>query len=102
VSMNEAVFHTLGHCVERAHLEFRGVVAAPFASGLAAQSAMDAARVVAALPRLSVEQTRVLVRAPFVSAADRVRSECEAFMRCIGSKDTRTILESLAAKRAGS
>ena len=79
-----------------------GIANEVVASGLAAQSAMDAARVVAALPRLSVEQTRVLVRAPFVSAADRVRSECEAFMRCIGGKDTMTILESLAAKRAGS
>jgi cell division protein FtsA len=36
VSMNEGVFHTLGHCVERAHLQFDGVVAAPFASALAA------------------------------------------------------------------
>jgi len=35
VSMNEAVFHTLGHCVERAHLQFDGVVAAPLASSLA-------------------------------------------------------------------
>jgi cell division protein FtsA len=36
VSMNEGVFQTLGHCVERAHLQFEGVVAAPFASALAA------------------------------------------------------------------
>ncbi|MFI4933314.1 MAG: cell division protein FtsA [Caulobacterales bacterium] len=36
VSMNEQVFQTLGHCVERAHLEFEGVVASPFASALAA------------------------------------------------------------------
>ncbi len=36
VSMNEAMFHTLGHCVERAHLQFDGAVAAPFASALAA------------------------------------------------------------------
>lgn len=36
VSMNEGVFHTLGHCVERAHLQFEGAVAAPFASALAA------------------------------------------------------------------
>src|SRR3974390_360914 len=36
VSMSEAVFHTIGHCVERAHLQFDGVVAAPFASALAA------------------------------------------------------------------
>jgi len=36
VSMNEAVFRTLGHCVERAHLQFEGVVAAPYVSGLAA------------------------------------------------------------------
>ena len=36
VSMNEGVFHTLGHCVERAHLQFEGAVAAPFASSLAA------------------------------------------------------------------
>ena len=35
VSMNEAVFQTLAHCVERAHLQFEGVVAAPFASALA-------------------------------------------------------------------
>ena len=35
VSMNESVFQTLAHCVERAHLQFEGVVAAPFASGLA-------------------------------------------------------------------
>jgi cell division protein FtsA len=34
--MNEGVFRTLGHCVERAHLQFEGVVAAPFVSGLAA------------------------------------------------------------------
>ncbi|MBV9509257.1 MAG: cell division protein FtsA [Caulobacteraceae bacterium] len=36
VSINETVFQTLGYCVERAHLEFQGVVAAPFASALAA------------------------------------------------------------------
>jgi cell division protein FtsA len=36
VSMSEAMFQMLGFCIERAHLEFRGVVAAPFASALAA------------------------------------------------------------------
>ncbi len=36
VSMTESMFHMLGYCVERAHLEFRGAVAAPFASALAA------------------------------------------------------------------
>jgi cell division protein FtsA len=36
VSMSEAMFQMLSFCIERAHLEFRGVVAAPFASALAA------------------------------------------------------------------
>src|SRR5262249_51184127 len=36
VSINETFFQTIGHCVERAHLQFEGVVAAPFASALAA------------------------------------------------------------------
>ena len=36
VSISETVFQPLGYCVERAHLEFQGVVAAPFASALAA------------------------------------------------------------------
>ena len=36
VSMAETAFATLGHCVELAHLQLDGVVAAPFASGLAA------------------------------------------------------------------
>ena len=36
VSMSEAVFHTLGHCVERAHLQLEAVTAAPFVSALAA------------------------------------------------------------------
>jgi cell division protein FtsA len=36
VSMNEGMLQTLGHCVERAHLTFEGVCAAPFASALAA------------------------------------------------------------------
>ena len=36
VSVSEAVFQTLGACVERAHLQFEGVVAAPFVSALAA------------------------------------------------------------------
>ena len=36
VSVSEAVFQTLGACVERAHLQFAGVVAAPFVSALAA------------------------------------------------------------------
>ena len=36
VSMAETSFATLGHCVELAHLQLEGVVAAPFASGLAA------------------------------------------------------------------
>src|SRR5258708_28876074 len=35
VSVSEAVFQTLGACVERAHLQFEGVVAAPFVSALA-------------------------------------------------------------------
>ena len=34
--MSESAFNTLGYCVERAHLQFEGVVAAPFASALAA------------------------------------------------------------------
>ena len=36
VTMNESAFNTLGHCLGLAHLEFGGVVAAPFASSLAA------------------------------------------------------------------
>jgi cell division protein FtsA len=36
VSMAETAFATLSHCVELAHLELEGLVAAPFASGLAA------------------------------------------------------------------
>ena len=36
VSMAETAFATLGHCVELAHLQLDGVVAAPFAAGLAA------------------------------------------------------------------
>ncbi|MBV8592792.1 MAG: cell division protein FtsA [Caulobacteraceae bacterium] len=36
VTMNEGVFQTIAHCVERAHLQFNGVVASPFASSLAA------------------------------------------------------------------
>jgi cell division protein FtsA len=36
VSMKEGVYQTLAHCVERAHLQFEGVVAAPYASALAA------------------------------------------------------------------
>ena len=36
VSVSETAFQTLGACVERAHLQFEGVVASPFASALAA------------------------------------------------------------------
>ncbi len=36
VSMAETAFATLGHCLELAHLQLDGVVAAPFAAGLAA------------------------------------------------------------------
>ncbi|HEX4097953.1 MAG TPA: cell division protein FtsA, partial [Caulobacteraceae bacterium] len=36
VSINEAAFNTLGHCIERAHLQFEGAVAAPFCSALSA------------------------------------------------------------------
>jgi cell division protein FtsA len=36
VTINEATFNTIGYCVERAHLQFEGVVAAPFVSALAA------------------------------------------------------------------
>jgi cell division protein FtsA len=36
VSMKEGVYQTLAHCVERAHLDLEGVVAAPYASALAA------------------------------------------------------------------
>jgi len=36
VSIKEGVHQTLAHCVERAHLEFEGVVASPYASALAA------------------------------------------------------------------
>ena len=36
VSMGETAFNTLGHCVERAHLQFEGAVAAPFVSALSA------------------------------------------------------------------
>jgi cell division protein FtsA len=36
VSMNESAFQTLGHCLELAHLDLQGVVAAPLASALVA------------------------------------------------------------------
>ncbi len=36
VSMRDGVHQTLAHCVERAHLDLEGVVAAPYASALAA------------------------------------------------------------------
>ena len=36
VTMSEAAFNTLGYCVERAHLQFEGAVAAPFVSSLSA------------------------------------------------------------------
>ena len=36
VTMNESAVATLGHCLELAHLSLEGVVAAPFASALAA------------------------------------------------------------------
>ena len=36
VSISESAFQTLGYCVERAHLQLQGVVAAPFVSALAA------------------------------------------------------------------
>lgn len=36
VSLSEAAFQTISYCVERAHLKFDGVVAAPFASALSA------------------------------------------------------------------
>ncbi len=36
VSISEPAFATLGYCVERAHLEFEGAVAAPFVSALSA------------------------------------------------------------------
>jgi len=36
VSMKEGVYQTLGHCVGLAHLEFEGVMAAPYASALVA------------------------------------------------------------------
>jgi len=35
VSIDDQVFQTIAHCVERAHLQFNGNVAAPFASALA-------------------------------------------------------------------
>ena len=36
VSISEAAFNTLGYCIERAHLQFEGAVAAPVASALSA------------------------------------------------------------------
>ena len=36
VSISEAAFETLGYCIERAHLQFEGAVAAPFVSALSA------------------------------------------------------------------
>jgi cell division protein FtsA len=39
VSMQEGFYQTLVHCVERAHLDFEGVMAAPYASALAALEA---------------------------------------------------------------
>ena len=36
VSISETAFQTISYCVERAHLKFEGVVAAPFASALSA------------------------------------------------------------------
>jgi cell division protein FtsA len=36
VTIDETAFQILSHCIERAHLQFEGIVAAPFATALAA------------------------------------------------------------------
>ncbi len=36
VTISETAFNTLGYCIERAHLQFEGAVAAPFVSALSA------------------------------------------------------------------
>jgi len=68
-------------------------------SGQASQAAVAAARTIASLPRASVEQTRALVRSPFTTAADRLRAENEAFMRCLSDPETVAILKERTAPR---
>jgi len=100
-SLNANALFYLGKSLSATEAVRLGLANEVVAPGQAAQAAMDAARVVASLPPLSVEQTRALVKAPFTSVADRVQSECEAFMRCVTSKDTKAILEGLASQRSG-
>ncbi len=65
VTMNESAFNTLGHCLELAHLEFQGVVAAPFASALAAlMQRVRSSSMIGRAPRVTLAWTRVLESLP--------------------------------------
>jgi enoyl-CoA hydratase/carnithine racemase len=64
------------------------------------QAALDAAKAIAQLPIEAVRQYRRLKQARYASLEDRIDAECEAFMRCLRTPETRSILSARAASSA--
>ena len=93
VSIAETIFQTLGHCVERAHLQFEGVVAAPFVSALAAleEDEMD-------LGAICIDMGGGTTSAAVFSGGSLVHVECLAVG---GEHVTQDIARGLTTSRAG-
>jgi len=93
VSISEAVFQTLGHCVERAHLQFEGVVASPFVSALAAleEDEMD-------LGAICIDMGGGTTSAAVFSGGSLVHVDCLAVG---GEHVTQDIARGLSTSRAG-
>ncbi|MFZ5670146.1 MAG: cell division protein FtsA [Pseudomonadota bacterium] len=93
VSIAETVFQTLGHCVERAHLQFEGVVAAPFVSALAAleEDEMD-------LGAICIDMGGGVTSAAVFSGGSLIHVEC---LPVGGEHVTQDIARGFSTSRAG-
>jgi enoyl-CoA hydratase/carnithine racemase len=87
----------LGHAFQAEEAVRLGLANSIVPAGGGRQAALDAAKSIAQLPMEAVREYRRLKQARYASLEDRIDAECEAFMRCLRTPETRSILRARAA-----
>jgi enoyl-CoA hydratase/carnithine racemase len=85
----------LGRIIEAAEAERLGLVNTVVPEGKVREAAHEVAGQIAKLPEASVAHIKRLGRSTDVGIMERIESECEAFIECLSSEQTKVILAGL-------
>ena len=89
----------LGKVIEAADAERLGLINQIISDGEVRRAANEVASRIASLPAASVAHIKRLSRSTYPGIEERIQAECDAFMECVTSEETRALLSDLKQSR---